>query len=44
MPANNVLTLDIAALALVVPAVAIVVKNNVDKRSARATLTDMTCG
>jgi len=42
MSTNDVLTLAIAALAVVVPTVAIVVSNNVDRRSARATLTDMT--
>jgi pentapeptide repeat protein len=42
MSTNDVLTLVIAALAVGVPAVAIMVSNNVDRRSARATLTDMT--
>jgi Pentapeptide repeats (8 copies) len=42
MSTNDVLTLVIAVLAVVVPAVALVISNHVDRRSARATLTDMT--
>jgi hypothetical protein len=42
MSTNDVLTLVIAALAVVVPAVVIVVSNRVDRRSTRATLSDMT--
>lgn len=42
MSTNDVLTLVIAVLAVVVPAVALVISDHVDRRSARATLTDMT--
>ena len=42
MSTNDVLTLVIAAVAVVVPGVALVISNRVDARSARATLTDMT--
>ena len=42
MSTNDVLTLVIAVLAVGVPAVALMISNHVDRRSARATLTDMT--